>query len=87
MPAGDYGSLPTGLVQPLLMPHRSSAKVRSQHRNFLLMPFDRLWYDTLDNAIGYAMHCSRSHDALIRVYDDADNLIKTYEHRGDFKEW
>jgi len=23
------------------------------------------------NAIGYAMHRSRSHDAVIRVYDDA----------------
>jgi hypothetical protein len=27
------------------------------------LPFGRLWYDTPDNAIGYAMHCSRSHDA------------------------
>jgi len=30
---------------------------------------------------------SRSHDAVIRVYDDAGNLIETHEHKGDFKEW
>ena len=32
------------------------------------LPFGRLWYDTPDNAIGYAMHRSRSHD-VIRVYE------------------
>jgi hypothetical protein len=25
-------------------------------------------------------------DALIRVYDEAGNVIDTYEHTGDFKE-
>ena len=30
---------------------------------------------------------SRSHDAVIRVYDDAGNVIETHEHKGDFKEW
>jgi hypothetical protein len=50
------------------------------------LPFGRLWYDTPDNAIGYAMHTSRSHDAVIRVYDDAGNVIETHEHKGDFKE-
>ena len=52
-----------------------------------VLPFGRLWYDTPDNAVGYAMHSSRSHDAVIRVYDDADNLIETHEHNGEFKEW
>jgi len=28
----------------------------------------------------------RSHDAVIRVYDDAGNVIETHEHAGDFKE-
>jgi len=41
-------------------------------------------YDTPDNAIGYAMHSSRSHDDVIRVYDDAGNVIGTHEHKGDF---
>ena len=30
--------------------------------------------------------CSRSHDAVIRVYDDAGNVIETHEHKGEFKE-
>jgi hypothetical protein len=28
-----------------------------------------------------------SHDAVIRVYDEAGNVIETHEHKGDFKEW
>ena len=51
------------------------------------LPFGRLWYDTPDNAIGYAMHSSRSHDAVIRVYDDAGKVIETQQYKGDFKEW
>ena len=51
------------------------------------MPFGRLWYDTPDHAIGYAMQFSRSHDAVICVYNEADNMIETHEHAGDFNEW
>ena len=54
------------------------------------LPFGRLWYDgpnAVSNAIGYAEHRSRSHDAVIRVYDAAGNVIETHEHKGDFKEW
>ena len=54
------------------------------------LPFGRLWYDgpkAVANAIGYAEHFSRSHDALIRVYDDTGNVVETHEHVGDFKEW
>jgi hypothetical protein len=36
--------------------------------------------------IDYAKHRSRSHDAMIRVYDDAGSVIETHEHAGDFKE-
>jgi hypothetical protein len=50
------------------------------------VPTDRLWYRG-PNAIGYAEHYSRSHDAVIRVYDAAGNVIETLEHKGDFKEW
>jgi hypothetical protein len=49
------------------------------------LPFGRLWYDTPDHAIGYAMHSSRSHNAVIRVYDDGGNIIETHEHKGVFK--
>jgi hypothetical protein len=37
--------------------------------------------------MGYAMHNSRSHDAVIRVYDAAGNVIETHEHKGDFREF
>jgi hypothetical protein len=44
------------------------------------MPFGHLWYagpNTVANAIGYAEHRSRSLDAVIRVYDEAGNVIGT----------
>jgi hypothetical protein len=53
------------------------------------LPFGRLWYDgpnAASNAIGYAEHFSRSHDAVIQVYDAAGNVIETREHVGEFKE-
>jgi hypothetical protein len=37
-------------------------------------------------AIGHAKFFSRSHAAVIRVYDEADNVIETREHTGDFKD-
>jgi len=37
--------------------------------------------------IGYAKFLSRSHHAVIRVYDEAGNVIATHEHAGEFKEW
>ena len=49
------------------------------------LPFGRLWYGER-NAVGYAKFFSRSHDAVIRVYDEAGNVIETHEHAGDFKE-
>jgi hypothetical protein len=54
------------------------------------LPFRHLWYggpNAVANAIGYAEHRSRSHDAVIRVYDEAGNVIETHEQAGDFKEW
>jgi hypothetical protein len=53
------------------------------------LPFGRLWYaepNPVNNAIGYAKFFSRSHDAVICVYDDAGNVIETHEHAGEFKE-
>jgi len=38
------------------------------------------------NAIDYAKFRSRSHDAVIRVYDEAGNVTETPEHAADFKE-
>jgi hypothetical protein len=33
--------------------------------------------DAISSAIDYAEHRSRSHDAVIRVYDEAGNVIKS----------
>jgi hypothetical protein len=40
----------------------------------------------MSNAIDYAKFRSRSHDAVIGVYDEAGNVIETHEHTGEFKE-
>jgi hypothetical protein len=37
------------------------------------------------NAISNGRFYNRSHDAVIRVYDDAGNVIETHEHKGEFK--
>ena len=50
----------------------------------------RLWYgepDAVANAIGYTEHRSRSDHAVIRIYDNAGNVIEKLEHKSDFKEW
>jgi hypothetical protein len=51
--------------------HVYEVRPRRDNRGFDLisdvLPFGRLWYDTPDDAIGYAMHSSRSHNAVIRV--------------------
>jgi hypothetical protein len=52
-----------------------------------VLPFGRLWYSKPDDAVGYAQFFSRSHDAVIHVFDESGNLIETHEHKGDFKEW
>jgi hypothetical protein len=38
-------------------------------------PFGRLWYTEVSDAVEYAKFYSRSHDAVIRVYDAAGNVI------------
>jgi hypothetical protein len=52
------------------------------------LPFGQLWYadpDAITNAIDYAKFSSRSHDAVIRVYDEAGNVIETHERKREFK--
>jgi hypothetical protein len=47
------------------------------------LSYSPLWYrgpNAIRDVIGYAKHRSRSHDAVIRVYDEAGNMIKTHEH-------
>jgi hypothetical protein len=73
--------------------HVYEVRPRNDHRGVDLisdaLPFGRLWYgesNEVENAVGYALHYSRSHGAVIRVYDAAGNVIETREHKGDFKE-
>jgi hypothetical protein len=49
------------------------------------LPYGRLWYgepSAISNAINYAKFRSRSHRAVIRVYDEAGNVMETHEHVG-----
>ena len=70
--------------------HLYEVRLGRDRRGFDLMsdvlPFGRLWYDG-PNALSNAKSYSRSHDAVIRVYDEAGNVIETHEHAGEFKEW
>ena len=74
--------------------HVYEVRPRKDKRGFDLisdaLPFGRLWYagpNAMNNAVDYAKFFSRSHDAVIRGYDSAGNVIETHEHKGDFKEW
>ena len=71
---------PNHALQPTAGGHDHEVRPRKDHRGVDLisdvLPFGRLWYDTPDHAVGYAMHRSGSHPAVIRVY----NVIGTHEH-------
>jgi hypothetical protein len=41
---------------------------------------------TRDTLSRFKMHLSQAHDAVIRVYDAAGNLVETHEHAGKFRE-
>jgi len=43
--------------------------------------------NAVSNVIDYAKFRSRSHRAVIRVYDETGNVIETHENAGGFKEW
>jgi hypothetical protein len=60
------------------MTHVYEVRTRKDHRGVDLisdvLPFGRLWYagpNAISNAIGYAKRYSRSHQAVIRVYNAA----------------
>jgi hypothetical protein len=73
--------------------HNYEVRPRKDGRGVALvsdgLPFGRLCYDGAQaaaNAIGYAKFYSRSHHAVLRVYDATGNVIDTHEHKGDFRE-
>jgi hypothetical protein len=43
-------------------------------------------YEQAPDAVEYAKFYSRSHDAVIRVYDNAGNVIGTHKRAGELKE-
>jgi hypothetical protein len=54
------------------------------------LPYSPMWYrgpKAIIDAIDHAKFFSRSHDAVIRIYDQAGNVTETHEHAGEFKEW
>jgi hypothetical protein len=65
--------------------HVYDVRSRKDKRGFDLisdaLPFGRLWYGTVDDAIGYGQHFSRSYDAVICVYYESG------KHKAEFKKW
>jgi hypothetical protein len=73
--------------------YKDSFHPREDHRGVDLLSdvlaFGRLWYgepDAISDAVDGPKFRSRSHDAVIGVYDEAGNVIETHEHAGDFKQ-
>jgi len=66
---------------------------REGHRGvdliFTILPYGRLVWQpyVITNAVGYAKFYSRSHDAVIGVFDLVGNMVDAHEQAGDFKEW
>jgi hypothetical protein len=71
--------------------HTYEVRPREDHHGVNLisdvLPFGGLLYLEVRDAVDYAKFYSNSHDAMIRVYDAAGNVIETHEEKGDFKEW
>jgi hypothetical protein len=72
-------------------PHLYEVRPRKDKRGVAAisdaLPFGGLWYgepSAVENAIGYAKFRSRSHAAIIRVYDATGNVIETHERKGEF---
>ena len=70
-----------------ISPHVYEIRPRKDKRGIDLisdaLPFGRPWYgepDAASNAVDYAKFYSRSHGAVIRVYDDAGNVTERHEH-------
>jgi len=70
--------------------HVYEVRPRKDKRGFDLisdaLPFGGPWYTQIPDAVDYAKSYNRSHDVVIRVYDQSGDVIQTHEHKGDFKE-
>jgi len=79
---------------PTISTHVYKIRPRADKRGVNLISdalrYSPLWYagpNAVSNAISFAKSNSRPLDAVIRVYDEAGNVIETHEHAGEFKEW
>jgi len=84
------GSRKSKWWQPTAKTHVYEVRPRADHSGVDLisdaLPFGPLWYagpNAISNSIKYAKFSSRSHDAVIRVFDGAGNVIETHEQTGD----
>ena len=84
---------PNRLKRSTIFTHIYEIRPRADKHGFDLisdaLPYSPLWYrgsNAIRDAIEHAKHRSRSHDAVIRVYDAAGNVNETHEHKGEFKE-
>ena len=70
--------------------HVYEVRPREDGRGFDLisdrLPFGQLWYVAITNAVDYAKFYSRSHPAIILVFDEFGLLVETHEHSDDFRE-
>ena len=69
--------------------HVYEVRPREDKRGFDLisdvLPFGRLWYEGASAAVDYAKHSSRSHDAVIRVYDEGRQRHRDTRAQGRFQ--
>jgi hypothetical protein len=66
--------------------HAYEVRLRKYHRGVDLIS-DVLWYgepNAVRNAVGYAKFRSRSHDAVIRVYDSSRQRDRNAQAQGRF---
>jgi len=74
--------------------HIYEIRPRKDRRGFDLisdrLPLGLLWFegpDAIVDAVNYAKFCSRSHPAIIRVFDEFGAVVGTDESAGDFRQW
>ena len=79
---------PQAALAPRALQATTNKDKESQHRSVREIVFQIVISraNPIGNAIGYAKLFSRSHDPVIRIYDEAGNVIETHEHTGDFKD-
>ena len=65
----------------------TSCRIAKLRFNVVAAAVGRLWYGGGPERNQQSHFRSRSHDAVIRVYDAVGNVIETHEHAGEFKEW